>query len=133
MGLGVARPERGAERRAEKEQGARAGSLERGHGKRSQRADGLPAPNGNREGEIPHLRAQGPEEIEVGRAAGFAPQPHGRLEGEVEIGPEPGPLFFETYYAEGTVPPQLAGLMAAFGGMVVGSLALRSFQREATT
>jgi SSS family solute:Na+ symporter len=41
-------------------------------------------------------------------------------------------LFCETYNVDGTVPPQLAGLLAAFAGMVVGSLALRSFQREAT-
>jgi Na+/proline symporter len=39
----------------------------------------------------------------------------------------------EAFFAEAVVPPQLAGLLAAFGGMVVGSLALRSFQREATT
>jgi Na+/proline symporter len=39
----------------------------------------------------------------------------------------------EFFYAEGTMPPQLAGLMASFGGMVVGSLAWRSQQRAATT
>jgi SSS family solute:Na+ symporter len=39
----------------------------------------------------------------------------------------------EFFYREALVPPQLAGLIAAFGGMVVGSLALRSQQREATT
>jgi Na+/proline symporter len=32
---------------------------------------------------------------------------------------------------EGTLPPQLAGLLASFGGMIVGSLALRGLQREA--
>ena len=39
----------------------------------------------------------------------------------------------EFFYAEGTVPPQLAGLLASFFGMVVGSLAFRTMQREATT
>ena len=39
----------------------------------------------------------------------------------------------EFFYTEGTVPPQLAGLVASFGGMVVGSLAWRSQQRPATT
>ena len=39
----------------------------------------------------------------------------------------------EFFYREALVPPQLAGLAAAFAGMVVGSLALRSQQREATT
>jgi SSS family solute:Na+ symporter len=39
----------------------------------------------------------------------------------------------EFFYREALVPPQLAGLLAAFGGMVAGSLALRSQQREATT
>ncbi|APV49367.1 sodium:solute symporter [Betaproteobacteria bacterium GR16-43] len=38
----------------------------------------------------------------------------------------------EYYYKEATVPPQLAGLMASFFGMLVGSLAFRSLQREAT-
>jgi len=37
----------------------------------------------------------------------------------------------ESMAKDAIVPPQLAGLLAAFGGMVVGSLALRSFQREA--
>jgi Na+/proline symporter len=39
----------------------------------------------------------------------------------------------EFFYTEGTVPPQLAGLVASFGGMIVGSLAWRSQQRAATT
>jgi Na+/proline symporter len=39
----------------------------------------------------------------------------------------------ELFYTEATVPPQLAGLIASFGGMVVGSLAMRSQQREAMT
>jgi hypothetical protein len=30
------------------------------------------------------------------------------------------------------VPPQLAGLAAAFAGMFIGSLAFRDLQREAT-
>jgi Na+/proline symporter len=34
---------------------------------------------------------------------------------------------------DAVVPPQLAGLLASFGGMIVGSLALRTLQREATT
>ena len=36
-----------------------------------------------------------------------------------------------TFNAGGVVPPQLAGLVASFGGMIVGSLALRTLQREA--
>ena len=39
----------------------------------------------------------------------------------------------EFFYKDALVPPQLAGLVAAFGGMVVGSLVRRSQQREATT
>jgi SSS family solute:Na+ symporter len=39
----------------------------------------------------------------------------------------------EFFYTDATVPPQLAGLVASFGGMVVGSLAWRSQQRAATT
>ena len=39
----------------------------------------------------------------------------------------------EFFYREALVPPQLAGLLASFTGMVAGSLALRSQQREATT
>ncbi|MGZ5081043.1 MAG: sodium:solute symporter family protein [Usitatibacter sp.] len=38
----------------------------------------------------------------------------------------------ETFYPEATVPPQLAGLAAAFAGMIVGSLAIRDLQRPAT-
>jgi len=43
-------------------------------------------------------------------------------------------IAFEVYQPEGggLVPPQLAGLIASFAGMVVGSLAMRSQQREAT-
>ena len=42
-------------------------------------------------------------------------------------------IAFEVYQPEdgGLVPPQLAGLFASFLGMVVGSLAMRSSQREA--
>ncbi|HEX4944804.1 MAG TPA: sodium:solute symporter family protein [Usitatibacteraceae bacterium] len=40
-------------------------------------------------------------------------------------------IGFERYGADGTMPPQLAGLVASFGGMIVGSLAMRSLQREA--
>ncbi|HEY2628892.1 MAG TPA: sodium:solute symporter family protein, partial [Usitatibacter sp.] len=39
----------------------------------------------------------------------------------------------ELFAPDGTVPPQLAGLLASFGGMVLGSLALRAQQREAAT
>ncbi|HUQ27660.1 MAG TPA: sodium:solute symporter family protein [Usitatibacter sp.] len=42
-------------------------------------------------------------------------------------------IAFETLKPDGLVPPQLAGLIASFIGMAVGSLALRSLQREATT
>ena len=42
-------------------------------------------------------------------------------------------IGFETLKPEGVMPPQLAGLIASFAGMIVGSLALRSLQREATT
>ena len=42
-------------------------------------------------------------------------------------------IAFETFEADGVMPPQLAGLVASFVGMAVGSLALRSLQREATT
>jgi solute:Na+ symporter, SSS family len=42
-------------------------------------------------------------------------------------------LGYEFGNPDGLVPPQLAGLAASFGGMIVGSLALRSLQREATT
>ncbi len=40
-------------------------------------------------------------------------------------------IAFEKLNPDGLVPPQLAGLVASFGGMIVGSLALRSLQREA--
>jgi len=42
-------------------------------------------------------------------------------------------ITFENMNPDGTLPPQLAGLIASFGGMIVGSLALRTQQREATT
>ncbi|HUL95667.1 MAG TPA: sodium:solute symporter family protein [Usitatibacter sp.] len=42
-------------------------------------------------------------------------------------------IVFENVNPDGLVPPQLAGLIASFGGMIVGSLALRTQQREATT
>ena len=42
-------------------------------------------------------------------------------------------IAMENYSPNGVMPPQLAGLVAAFGGMVAGSLAFRSLQREATT
>ncbi len=42
-------------------------------------------------------------------------------------------IVFEYFNPDGVMPPQLAGLVASFGGMVVGSLALRTLQREATT
>jgi len=38
----------------------------------------------------------------------------------------------EYYYKQALVPPQLAGLTASFVGMIFGSLAFRSMQREAT-
>jgi solute:Na+ symporter, SSS family len=42
-------------------------------------------------------------------------------------------IGFETFNPDGVMPPQLAGLIASFGGMIVGSLALRTLQREAIT
>ncbi|HUL57287.1 MAG TPA: sodium:solute symporter family protein, partial [Usitatibacter sp.] len=42
-------------------------------------------------------------------------------------------IGFETYAADGVVPPQLAGLIAAFAGMIGGSLVFRDLQRPATT
>ena len=42
-------------------------------------------------------------------------------------------IAFEVFKPDGLMPPQLAGLLAAFTGMVVGSLAWRSAQRPATT
>ena len=41
-------------------------------------------------------------------------------------------IGFEKFAPDGTLPPQLAGFIAAFGGMVVGSLVFRDLQREAT-
>src|SRR6185503_7881993 len=38
----------------------------------------------------------------------------------------------ETFNADAAVPPQLAGLVASFAGMLLGSLAFRSFERPAT-
>jgi Na+/proline symporter len=42
-------------------------------------------------------------------------------------------IVVENVEPNGLVPPQLAGLVASFAGMIVGSLAWRSQQREATT
>jgi Na+/proline symporter len=42
-------------------------------------------------------------------------------------------IGMELFHRDGLVPPQLAGLVASFGGMVVGSLAFSSLQREAAT
>jgi Na+/proline symporter len=42
-------------------------------------------------------------------------------------------IGFEKFTPDGVMPPQLAGLIASFTGMIVGSLAMRSMQREATT
>jgi SSS family solute:Na+ symporter len=42
-------------------------------------------------------------------------------------------LGLEYLKPDGVMPPQLGGLIASFTGMLVGSLALRSLQREATT
>jgi len=41
-------------------------------------------------------------------------------------------IGFEKFNPDDVMPPQLAGLLAAFGGMIVGSLAFRDLQREAT-
>jgi Na+/proline symporter len=40
-------------------------------------------------------------------------------------------IVLEKVEPEATLPPQLGGLLASFGGMIVGSLALRGEQREA--
>ena len=40
-------------------------------------------------------------------------------------------IGYELYMPEDLVPPQLAGLAAAFFGMIVGSLAFRELQRPA--
>jgi Na+/proline symporter len=42
-------------------------------------------------------------------------------------------IGYELFNPEGIMPPQLAGLIAAFGGMIAGSLAWRSQQRPQTT
>jgi solute:Na+ symporter, SSS family len=42
-------------------------------------------------------------------------------------------IGMETFQPDGTLPPQLAGLIASFGGMIVGSLAVKGFGRQATT
>jgi len=42
-------------------------------------------------------------------------------------------IGFETLEPDGLVPPQLAGLVAAFAGMVVGSFAVKGFGRQATS
>jgi len=39
----------------------------------------------------------------------------------------------EKFAADAVVPPQLAGLLASFAGMIFGSLAFRTLQREAAT
>jgi SSS family solute:Na+ symporter len=38
----------------------------------------------------------------------------------------------EKFYPGAAVPPQLAGLIASFFGMVVGSLGFSSYERPAT-
>ena len=42
-------------------------------------------------------------------------------------------IMRELFQPDGLMPPQLAGLIASFGGMIVGSLAVKSFGRQATT
>ena len=42
-------------------------------------------------------------------------------------------IGMELFQPEGLMPPQLAGLIASFGGMIVGSLAVKGFGRQATT
>ena len=42
-------------------------------------------------------------------------------------------IGMELFQPDGLMPPQLAGLIASFGGMMVGSLAVKSFGRQATT
>jgi SSS family solute:Na+ symporter len=37
----------------------------------------------------------------------------------------------ERFYPDASIPPQLAGLLASFFGMIAGSLAFRSFERPA--
>ena len=42
-------------------------------------------------------------------------------------------IGFETLNPDGLLPPQLAGLIASFGGMAAGSLAVKGFGRQAAT
>jgi len=42
-------------------------------------------------------------------------------------------IGYELSNPDGLVPPQLAGLGAAFAGMIMGSLAFKDLQRPATT
>jgi Na+/proline symporter len=42
-------------------------------------------------------------------------------------------IGYELSNPDGLVPPQLAGLVAAFAGMIMGSLAFKELQRPATT
>ena len=42
-------------------------------------------------------------------------------------------IGMEKFQPDGTLPPQLGGLIASFGGMIVGSLAVKGFGRQATT
>jgi Na+/proline symporter len=42
-------------------------------------------------------------------------------------------IGYELINPDGIVPPQLGGLIASFGGMIVGSLVFREMQRPATT
>ena len=42
-------------------------------------------------------------------------------------------IGYELINPDGLVPPQLGGLIASFGGMIVGSLAFREMQKPATT
>ena len=41
-------------------------------------------------------------------------------------------IGYELINPDGIMPPQLGGLIASFGGMIVGSLVFKSMQREAT-
>ena len=93
MSLRVAAPQRGTDRRAQEQQRACAGALQRRHRPPSERSHRLAAADGDGMGEIPDACAHGPVEVEVGRPA-FGPQRHGALDGEAE-GPEPRPLLLE--------------------------------------
>ena len=42
-------------------------------------------------------------------------------------------IGMELFQPDGLMPPQLGGLIASFGGMIVGSLAVKGFGRQATT